>query len=393
MSFFTKQPNTLSSLYLIAAFQGLFFALLLMARKRKTRADYLLASYFLSWAAIVANYYYLHEVLYEHFPHFLGFGKTLFFLPGPLLFLYTQATLRRTVSRIDVILHLGPFLVYNLLYLPFYMLPAAQKTGDPIGMLVNQPWFELLIGLGKISTFIGYNLVIIYRVNQHRKVAPDKWSFLEQRTLTWLLVVAAGGIMFTLLTAFAYRDIYQHGTNYSLTLEAPVFIAFSVYILMIGYYGYRQRPIGIEDWLPLEGLQAHEQTDPADNTHTGKYKRSALTPEKSDAIRLSIVTTVEQQKLFLEPDLTVHDLSQHTAIPVHHITEVLNQYMEQSFYDFINSYRVAEARRLLTDPTYKNYTLEGIGYQAGFKSRSSFYNHFKRLTGMTPAAYQREHAA
>jgi AraC-like DNA-binding protein len=67
---------------------------------------------------------------------------------------------------------------------------------------------------------------------------------------------------------------------------------------------------------------------------------------------------------------------------------VLNTSIGKNFFQFVNAYRVEEVKRMLVDP--KNlYSIEAIGYECGFSSKSSFYKEFKRITGMTPAEYKK----
>jgi len=81
-------------------------------------------------------------------------------------------------------------------------------------------------------------------------------------------------------------------------------------------------------------------------------------------------------------------LSKALKIPKYQLTEVLNTTIGKNFFQFVNAYRVEEVKKMLVDP--KNlYSIEAIGYECGFSSKSSFYKEFKRITGMTPAEYKK----
>ena len=68
----------------------------------------------------------------------------------------------------------------------------------------------------------------------------------------------------------------------------------------------------------------------------------------------------------------------------------MNTYAGSNFSDYINSYRVEEAKKLLADTTFDNYTIVAVGLECGFNSKSTFYNAFKKFTGVTPTVYKKD---
>lgn len=122
-----------------------------------------------------------------------------------------------------------------------------------------------------------------------------------------------------------------------------------------------------------------------------------LLPGKPSFIRSSkrksqewaaIEEEIRQQKLYTQKGLTLSQLAFQLEIPVYHFSELLHQESQQHFPTFLNSLRVNYAKELLIDHRYSHYTIEAIANQAGFHSRSAFYQCFKKQTGLTPSAYQ-----
>ncbi|MFC2443179.1 MAG: helix-turn-helix domain-containing protein, partial [Capnocytophaga ochracea] len=70
-----------------------------------------------------------------------------------------------------------------------------------------------------------------------------------------------------------------------------------------------------------------------------------------------------------------------------HLSQIINQYEEKNFYDFVNSYRVEEFITLAKKDIDKNFNLLGLAYEAGFNSKSSFNQVFKKITGKTPSEF------
>jgi AraC-like DNA-binding protein len=95
-----------------------------------------------------------------------------------------------------------------------------------------------------------------------------------------------------------------------------------------------------------------------------------------------------EKKPFLDCNLSLTELAESLGIFNHYLTQVLNDELNQNFYDFINSYRIEEFKKLLLDKKYNRYTLYAIALEAGFNSKSTFNRIFKNFTGLTPSQYK-----
>ncbi len=80
-------------------------------------------------------------------------------------------------------------------------------------------------------------------------------------------------------------------------------------------------------------------------------------------------------------------------ISVNHLSQVINEQLGMTFFDYVNSYRVEEVKARLSSPDVKNFTLLGIAYDSGFNSKSSFNSIFKKFTGLTPSQFAKEKTA
>ena len=97
---------------------------------------------------------------------------------------------------------------------------------------------------------------------------------------------------------------------------------------------------------------------------------------------------MKENEAYLKGDLTIQDVSDATQIPKHHITQVLNERLNKNFYSFVNEYRVEKVKLLLSNSKYNQFTILAIGYEAGFNSKSSYYNSFKKIEGVTPSEFR-----
>ncbi|MGA2142345.1 MAG: AraC family transcriptional regulator, partial [Brevinematales bacterium] len=98
-----------------------------------------------------------------------------------------------------------------------------------------------------------------------------------------------------------------------------------------------------------------------------------------------IENIMDKEKPYLDPEFTLQDLADMADIPRNRLSWILNKQKKQSFYDFLNLYRINEAKRLMITGEFSN--ILKIAYNSGFKSKSTFYSSFKRITTKTPSEY------
>lgn len=92
---------------------------------------------------------------------------------------------------------------------------------------------------------------------------------------------------------------------------------------------------------------------------------------------------------YLDSSLTIQNLAEQVQMPVKDLSALINLYMDQHFFDFINEYRIEKAKEILKDPSKKELTILEILYEVGFNSKSSFSTSFKKYTGTTPTEFRK----
>ena len=121
-----------------------------------------------------------------------------------------------------------------------------------------------------------------------------------------------------------------------------------------------------------------------------KYQTSGLTDDVAEKKLKDLLEIMREEKPFLEADLTLGKLAKRIGLHQNYLSRIINEKRQQSFNDFINQYRIEEARQRLADPRWKNATILQIAYETGFYSKSVFNTAFKKFTGLTPSAYRRD---
>ncbi len=109
---------------------------------------------------------------------------------------------------------------------------------------------------------------------------------------------------------------------------------------------------------------------------------------EDDNIIKRIKMVLQEKQLFKNPDLTLFDLAHELSVSSSVLSHTINHEMETNFSNLVNSYRIAEAKRLMSDTEHKNLSLETIGKLSGFSNRITFYRVFKKIEGISPSGYQ-----
>lgn len=136
---------------------------------------------------------------------------------------------------------------------------------------------------------------------------------------------------------------------------------------------------GITYWLALEGYARRNDA----SLKKAIIKAGQLDQLKSIIPRLEAL--MQEEQLFLNPELNLRDLAERLSIKPHHLSQALNRILQKNFNDYINAYRVNEAIRLMNHPDYAHYSLMAIALESGFNSKATFNRIFKKIKGQAPS--------
>jgi len=105
-------------------------------------------------------------------------------------------------------------------------------------------------------------------------------------------------------------------------------------------------------------------------------------------LNVRLIQLMEVEKRYKDPDLKLESLANELSISRHLLSQLLNDNLQKNFHQYINDYRIDEACRILKEN--KHFSIEAIGHEVGFHSRSSFFAAFKKKTGITPSKYRND---
>ena len=137
----------------------------------------------------------------------------------------------------------------------------------------------------------------------------------------------------------------------------------------------------------MDELKSLKKTLPEDKE---KYQSSSLQTDDKEELLYKIITVMENIEEICSPTFSSDRLSQLTGTNYRYVSQVINEKYGCNFNGLLNQFRIKEACRRLSDiEQYGCYTTEAISESVGFKSRTTFINSFKKVTGLTPSQYQK----
>ena len=166
-----------------------------------------------------------------------------------------------------------------------------------------------------------------------------------------------------------------------------------------GYYYYRKRKGTVRPSIPVMAEPVLPASTPSSSSEStvdeslasdAKYKTNKVSTEECKRLLDQLERLMNKEKPYKNPDLKIADLATAIGTTAHALSYVFNQYLQRSYYDYVNDYRIAEFKRLVRMDEYARYTLSALAELCGFSSRASFFRYFKKATGITPNEYIRQ---
>lgn len=301
------------------------------------------------------------------------------FALGPLIYFYVRASTERNfaLSRRDGWHFLPTVLSWG------YVLPIA--FGNPTHILNSWdhvmlhgshtalPSWESLLRLLHMLVYVALSIRIGLRYRRHIQSTS---SSIQQQYHRWLLAVGS-------FLAFPILALILFAVSGYAVISLRAFTLLIVIFCMAVYVATLFQP-SLFRRFPNQMASSQETA-----VEREKYQSSSLTEPKKDQLVEQLLAHMEREKPYLEPQLTLSDLAEQLDLPAHYLSQLVNERLNVSFLDFVNGYRVATARELLSDAQYDHYSLVGVGFEAGFNSKTAFYSAFKRVTSSTPGSFRK----
>ncbi|MEO4005725.1 helix-turn-helix domain-containing protein [Flavobacterium sp. CAU 1735] len=330
----------------------------------KTQSDKLFDKVirYVVWISLFHSAYAFLSRYYFEELSFIDRAAPFGLLYGPMLFFLSFSNHEKWLSRSNVIKHGSPFLVATIGYVIFLIFPEWRRD---YGLY----YFEILYS-GVVVSMVGYVLYIF--LNHKKAISDNHVRKLINSGATWLLLIAS------LLASIIVSKILRKEDIGSLLPGIIIYGAMLFVSFLIFKYS-------INNLLAQAGVKEElEETVPLSAPR--QYQKSALTVEILREYEQKLNTIMETEQVFLDTELSLESLSRKVKIPKHHLTQLFNTKINQTFYQYINTYRINHSCKLLLEEPETN--LEEIAFKSGFNSKVTFNRYFKSQMECTPSEYR-----
>lgn len=296
--------------------------------------------------------------------------------------------------NVKVLLHFMPYLMLLALCMLTFQIPAdIIAAGKPKANHIEKIAGIFLLTLLFIQIFC-YLFLAIKQLRKHRQSIPLFLSSLSGNDYQWLSQILMG---LSLLVVIWLFEIIAHQTLISL-------FASMIYLCSFYYIGVKiMKQKDVVSFSAEQNEQAVElphyeesAVSPdftlAPHPEGASLKKKVLTDEKVVQLKQQLLELMSTDKPYLDSEITLPKLSKMMLSNTYHLSYLLNDCLEENFYTFINRYRIEECMRLLKDPSYDHLTILGIAFECGFSSKTSFNISFKKITGLSPGTYKKQHS-
>jgi AraC-like DNA-binding protein len=370
-------------LLLFGGLQGLLLSLFLIKKKLYRSGYIFLLLYFTAMVLqilfkvmnktwLMSNMGFMYEVAY--------------FLPllyGPLILLFVR---HLVLNKKFVAANLFHFLPFVFLCVYLWLWDSFSFSNGIINLFYTK---DVVLAMQLISLFV-YHLLALRAWLLFKRSLRNYFSETHRLQMNWVRqIITASFVVCTIIAIALYFIYITHPRSLGFRYW---FSALTIFIYWVSYTALTQPSIfsvikgyarGGDTVIPLlPKLVVHRPAK--------KYANSSLSEEEVVAIKAGLQKMMTEQKRYLDPELTINDLAEMIKCTRHNLSRVLNESLKQSFYDYVNDYRVKEARQLLLDPAKDTHKIAAIAFDAGFNSLSTFNDVFKRATGQTPSQFKKE---
>lgn len=369
-------------------------------------------------AGIIQGFIFTGVVLFNKKYH----AKSTYFLVA-LIFIYSLGNLMYILPDIGVMSLLTMYAYFFLplasiipviiyFYVMFFLYPSKKITFIEKLLFVPFTVFLVLILFFRLKLILGY--IEINPINQgFRLVVLTNEVFSVLYSITLLIIVFikiniyekhrnafdkkiirpdVKWLKITLYIIFFFTFVWAYLTIKNIFLtqgEANFYvlwISVAYLIYWLGHIGIYKYGIIADRKKIRKYLNDNISVSQEKNSSTSSYSSSKHTNQYI----LDLENLLVNEKIYLDSNLTLENVAENLKLSPSYLSRIIHNELNTSFPDYLNSYRIEEAKKYLKNPDFAKYTIVSIGLEAGFNSKSSFYNVFKKATGKTPLAYQKE---
>jgi AraC-like DNA-binding protein len=326
---------------------------------------------------ICLNLLLVHEIIVHsryilYMPHFTFTGEAITLLIWPLIFLIAKKILNKKKSFCDFF-HFLPFIVYTNYRINDYLLPSLDKL-ELLKLFYNNIDSQLLVARTFVVTdfikdFFLFRMqpliyIVIILIQLYPNIRSAR-SEANKNSIRWLRILIYGFLIIWLLKYLLFLMGYFY---------APFSISHPVLILLISAQVFLTSQFALTNKIGIPKVFEFSK---------------GISEKELEDIAIKAKAFIKDNEAYLDTNLSLTSLAKMINTNSNYLSKGINYYYNKNFTDFINEFRVATAKSLITSSKMDFYTLEGIAKESGFNSISTFNRAFLKVEGTTPSQYKK----
>ncbi|WPO77414.1 AraC family transcriptional regulator [Flavobacterium sp. KACC 22761] len=372
----------LDSVARIAVFVSLLLALFLLTVKTENKLANRLFACFIIFSAVDFSGLLAYSRPLEYM-NIEFFRSTICLLEMPLIYLYVLAVCYSDFRlKWKHLVYTLPFVVMNFVLMPrIYLKSGAEKQYvlDHFNEMFEIYFFQILIEVQYWFYIVGMFLVL----RKYRRIYLENYTNPSTSTYKWLFQMTCVFVVMHSITAT--KNLMRYTTSRDNFLWGNVLMVVMALCVICWFVmkalNHPELFRGINSKIQLTKEFLSKENNGI--TETVNDQDEAVLSQIS-----ALKNYMTEKEPYLDPSLTIQELSNQINIPVRDLSVLINHKMDQHFFDFVNEYRIEKAMGILKNPLKKELTVLEILYEVGFNSKSSFNAAFKKYTNLTPTAYR-----
>lgn len=389
MKILPVQIDVYALIILLGMVQGLFLGVFFLTGQRgRSVANRCQGWFTLALAAlsgeIFLNYSnYTFQALWT-----VDFSEPLNFVIGPLFYFYTFSRIWQRLPR-RWGWHMVPFAIWLINSVTWFYQPLDYKYNSYIHSqhpelpyidadeYLEEDFTELRAYINEM-TLVSCLIYAVLSLLTIRNAIRQRPALRSSEPLQSLRFLSGLFALVPLLIVLVKPQFQRDVGDYLLATYIATSIYATSFLVMRG-----------SDFFQKNLIPEPAATEPEPATDSKKkYERSSLSEEIEENLLNRLTRLFEEEKPYLASDLSLPKLAQRLNTSPHHLSQLMNDRLEQNFFDLLATYRVREAQQLLQDSATINLKIDEIAERVGYNSTSAFHTAFKRLTGQTPAQFR-----
>ncbi len=370
--------NAVSYFIFLGISVGFLLSLVILLRTSKKITAFKIYGWSLLIQSIIAADVFLcYTGLMKYVIHLNDSTEPLVLLLAPSIYLFVYVLLERKLIIFKKLwVHLLPAVLYFISQIQYYLQPIPIKINAYLGAyfpnmkrikVPDATDYTYLIIKDELRWFILFSFIVYIllslrviwkhaatrNIMNAENIRLNKYNFSRNTLLGFL-----GAFVLVFVIYLNFED--DAGDHY-------IFIFLTIIVTITCFVLLSESRFFEHSWI-------------ADKYETSSIKSNIISIEQ-------IKNFVEQEQFYLSESASLKNLATSLNSSSNYISQIINTATGLNFNDFINAYRIDLSKKRLKDPAYEHLTIEAIGNSVGFKSRSSFYNAFKKQVKMSPRAF------